>query len=78
MKNIYDLHDWADIEQPQMIGEILMQAGLMNLVHLDMALGVQKLKNSPIGEILVAMKVITHEELQVALDLQEKINARFK
>ena len=77
MKNIYDINDWMDITQTQMIGEILMQAGIMSLKHLDTALSIQKIKKIPIGEILVEMKVLSHEQLAVALDLQQKINDRF-
>ena len=77
MKNLYDANDWTDIAHPQKIGEILMQAGLMNLVQLDMALNVQKIRYSPIGEILVQMRVITAEQLNSALELQQKINEKF-
>ena len=78
MKNIYDINDWMDITQTQMIGEILMQAGIMNLKHLDMALNIQKIKKMPIGEILVEMKVLSREQLTIALDLQKQINSRFE
>ena len=78
MKDLYNINDWQDITTRQMIGEILMQSGIMNLKHLDVALHIQKIAYKPIGEILVEMKIITQEQLDAALDLQAKINARFE
>ncbi len=78
MKNLYDINDWKDITVRQKIGEILMQSGYMNLKHLDMALQIQRIEYKPIGEILVDMKIITSDQLNAALDLQNKINARFE
>ncbi len=78
MKNLYDINDWVDITERQKIGEILMQAGCMNLKQLDMALNVQKFEQNHIGEILLTMKVITREQLDTALNLQAKINSRFE
>ena len=76
MKNLYDKNDWLDITECQKIGEILMQAGCMNLKHLDMALEVQKFKKDHIGEILVAMGVLTRAQVDAALERQAEIKCR--
>ena len=78
MKSLYDEKQWNDIIERQKIGEILMQAGCMNLKHLSAALEIQHFQKLPIGEILVGMKVITQTQLNAALDLQKIINARFE
>lgn len=74
MKNLYDLNDWSDIKQHQMIGEILMQCGKLNLIHLGMALDIQKFQALPLGEILLNMKIIDTQELEQVLLLQQKID----
>lgn len=74
MKNLSDIKDWLDIQEHQKIGEILMQSGKLNLVHLGMALDVQRFEAMPLGEILLNMKIISQEELSIALDLQNKID----
>jgi len=78
MKNLYDKEDWLDITEPQKIGEILMQAGCMNLKHLDMALEMQKLKKDHIGEILIAMGILTRAQVDAALLRQAEINGKLQ
>ncbi len=77
MKNLYKDSDWIDINERQKIGEILMQAGCMELKHLAAALEIQKFQKLHIGEILVSLKIITADQLGAALELQKKINAKF-
>lgn len=74
MKNLYDFEDWKDIQEHQMIGEILLESGKINLIHLGMALDIQRFQNLPLGEIFVNMKVLSVDDLNTALDLQKKLD----
>lgn len=74
MRDLKNINDWKDVTEHQKIGEILMQAGKLNLIHLGMALDVQRFEDLQLGEILLNMKVITESELNDALDLQEEID----
>ena len=73
MKNLYNFEDWKDIQEHQMIGEILLESGKINLIHLGMALDIQRFQKLPLGEIFVHMKVLSVDDLNAALDLQNKI-----
>ncbi len=75
MKNLYDINDWTGISAMR-LGEILIEAGKINLLHLSMVLDMQKFKKMPIGEILLAMKVITEKDLKQALFIQDMIRKR--
>ena len=74
MKNLYDFEDWKDIQEHQMIGEILLESGKINLIHLGMALYIQRFQKLPLGEIFVNMKVLSVDDLNTALDLQKKLD----
>lgn len=76
MKSLENKHDWIDINQHQKIGEILLQAGKLNLIHLGMALDIQRFEDLQLGEILLAMKTITQEELDLALEIQQFIDEK--
>lgn len=76
MKNLYDINDWKDVQETQMIGEILIQAGRINLVHLSMALDAQKFQQMQLGEIFILMKAIERTELEQALCIQTQICER--
>ena len=78
MKKLNDVNDWSDVQEHQKIGEILMQSGKLNLIHLGMALDIQRFEDIQLGEILLTMKIISKEEIQQALDLQEKIDENIK
>lgn len=78
MKKLDDINDWLDIKEHQKIGEILMQCGKFELVQLDMALDVQRFDEMQLGEIFLNMNVISKEELQTALDLQNKIDSNIQ
>ena len=75
MKNLYNIDEWAEVSYLR-IGEILLEAGKINLYHLSMALDIQKFKKMPLGELFLAMKVISKEDLIQALFLQESIQKR--
>ena len=74
MKNLYDFEDWKDIQEHQMIGEILLESGKINLIHLGMALDIQRFQKLPLGKIFVNMKVLSVDDLNTALDLQKKLD----
>jgi len=79
MKKLEDINDWLDITEHQKIGEILMQSGKLSLKDLGIALDIQKFEKSlpdmHLGDILLDMKVISHEELEMSLVLQAQIDA---
>lgn len=75
MKNLYNINDWTDVSCHR-LGEILLEAGKINLFHLSMVLDVQRFKKVPMGEIFLAMKVISKKDLQQALVIQKFIQKR--
>lgn len=75
MKNLYNIDDWTDVSCCR-LGEILLEAGKINLVHLSMVLDVQRFQKVPMGEIFIAMKVITEKDLKQALFVQKTIQKR--
>ena len=77
MKNLYNIDDWSDISCIR-IGEILLEAGKINLIHLSMALDVQKFHKMPMGEIFLSMKLINKKDLNQALRVQKAIKKRCK
>ncbi|HNW25591.1 MAG TPA: hypothetical protein PLG15_00290 [Candidatus Gastranaerophilaceae bacterium] len=78
MKNLYDINEWSDIQIHQKIGEILMQSGKLSLVHLGMALDIQKFEDIQLGEILLGMKIVTQTDINQALFVQEEIDKNIK
>lgn len=77
MKNLYNIDDWSDVSCRR-IGEILLEAGKINLFHLSMVLDVQRFKKMPMGEIFLAMKVISKKDLNQALKVQKYIQKRLE
>jgi hypothetical protein len=77
MKDLNNLSDWSDIKTPQKLGEILLQAGKLNLIHLGMALDIQRFEDMQLGKVLIYMKVITQDELDKALKIQKYLNQKF-
>ena len=77
-KELYKISDWDDITEHQKIGEILLSADKITLIHLSMALDAQKFQKLPLGVLFVLMNAITKEDLEQALAVQayidEKIN----
>jgi len=76
MKNLNDINNWSDVQEHQKLGEILMECGKLNLIHLGMALDVQRFEDIQLGEILLNMKIISTKELNLALDIQAQIDER--
>ncbi len=52
------------------IGELLVEAGILQEIHLKEALNIQKEKGGFLGEILVSMGVVTEEEIVACLAIQ--------
>lgn len=77
MRDLYNINDWKDLSCLR-IGEILLEAGKINLFHISMMLDIQKFRKIPTGEILISMKVISEEDLSQALKIQELIKKRFE
>lgn len=75
MKNLYDINDWSDVSCSR-LGEILIEAGKINLFHLSMVLDIQRFKKMPMGEVFLAMKVISKKDLDQALLIQKVIKKR--
>ena len=73
-KDLYKLSDWDDITEHQKIGEILLSADKITLIHLSMALDAQKFQKLPLGVLFILMNVITKEDLEQALLIQEHID----
>ena len=77
MKNLYNVDDWNDVSCRR-LGEILLEAGKVNLFHLSMVLDVQRFQKMPMGEIFLAMKVISKKDLNQALKIQKIIQKRLE
>ena len=75
MKNLYNIDDWSDVSCYR-LGDILLEAGKINLFHLSMVLDIQRFKRMPMGEILLAMNVLDKNDLKQALLVQEAIQRR--
>ncbi len=75
MRNLYNIDDWTDVSCRR-IGEILLEAGKINLFHISMALDIQRFQKMPLGEIFLAMKVISKKDLEQALKVQKIIQKR--
>lgn len=75
MRNLYNIDDWIDVTCTR-LGEILIEAGKVNLIHLSMVLDIQRFKKMPMGKIFLSMKVISEEDLKQALYIQKTIQNR--
>lgn len=75
-KDLYKYSDWDDITAHQKIGEILLSAEKINLMHLSMALDAQRFQKLPLGVLFVLFKAITKEDLEQALLVQQYIDNR--
>ncbi len=59
---------------PTLLGQVLMETGMVSIDDLNEALEVQKSSGQRLGDILITMDIITPEELQMALDFQDDGN----
>ena len=75
MRNLYNIDEWMDVPYIR-LGEILIESGKVNLLHLSMVLDIQRFHRMPMGKIFLAMKIISEEDLQQALLVQRTIKKR--
>lgn len=78
MRDLYEIKDWDNLSESLKIGEILVDAGKINLIHLSMALDAQKFQKMPLGEIFIKMNAISREDLMQALHVQKIIKERLE
>ncbi len=55
---------------PKLLGQILMESGMVTIDDINEALEIQKSTSEKLGEILIGMEVITPEELEMVLEFQ--------
>jgi len=75
-KDLYKLAEWDDVIDHQKIGEVLISAGKINLIHLSMALDAQRFQRLPLGVLFVVMQVISKQDLEQALIVQQYVDKR--
>lgn len=78
MRDLYEIKDWDSVSDNLKIGEILIEAGKINLIHLSMALDAQKFQKMPLGELFIKMNAISREDLIQALNIQKIIKERLE
>jgi type IV pilus assembly protein PilB len=59
-------------QMSKLLGQVLMETGMVSIDDLNEALEVQKSSGQRLGDILINMDIITPEELQMALDFQDE------
>lgn len=57
---------------PKLLGQILMESGMITIDDLDAALEIQKSTGRRLGDILIDNNVLTPEELELTLEFQEE------
>ncbi len=77
MKDLYNIDDWSDVSYLR-LGEILIESGKINLLHLSMVLDIQRFQKMPMGEIFLSMKVVSKKDLRQALLIQQSMQKRRK
>lgn len=75
-KDLYAPEKWNDVTEHQKIGEILLTAGKINLIHLSMALDAQRFQKFPLGVLFVMMHIISKADLEQTLVIQKYIDDR--
>jgi type IV pilus assembly protein PilB len=56
----------------KLLGQVLMESGMVTIDELNEAIEVQKSSGQKLGDVLISLEVITPEELQMALEFQEE------
>lgn len=54
----------------KLLGQVLMESGMVTIDEINEALDVQKSSGQKLGDVLISLGIITQEELQMALDFQ--------
>ena len=55
-----------------MLGQVLMEAGLVTIEDINAALESQKSTGQKLGEVLISMGVVTQEQLKSALEFDKE------
>ena len=63
----------SNLSRVPVLGELLVRAGWVSQTRLDEALAKQSSRNRRIGEILVEMGVLDHDDLKAVLEFQQDI-----
>jgi type IV pilus assembly protein PilB len=56
----------------KMLGQVLMEAGLVSIEDINSALEIQKSTGQKLGEVLIGMGVVTPEQLKSALEFEKE------
>jgi hypothetical protein len=54
-----------------MLGQVLMEAGLVSIDDINAALETQKSTGQKLGEVLIGMGILTAEQLKSALEFEK-------
>lgn len=54
----------------KLIGQVLMESGMITIDELTEAVEVQKSSGQKLGDVLISLDMITQEELEMALEFQ--------
>lgn len=57
----------------KLLGQVLMEAGMMTIDDLNAALEIQKSTGQKLGEVLLGMGVVTAEQLKMALEFEKDV-----
>jgi type IV pilus assembly protein PilB len=55
----------------KLLGQVLMEAGMMTIDDLNAALEIQKSTGQKLGEVLLGMGVVTAEQLKMAIEFEK-------
>ena len=58
----------------KLIGQVLMESGMITIDELNEAIEVQKSSGQRLGDVLITLDMITQEELEMALEFQNEGN----
>ena len=56
----------------KLIGQVLMESGMITIDELNEAIEVQKSSGQRLGDLLITLDMITQEELEMALEFQNE------
>jgi len=56
----------------KLIGQVLMESGMITIDELTEAVEVQKSSGQKLGDVLISLDMITQEELEMALEFQNE------
>lgn len=56
----------------KLIGQVLMESGMITIDELNEAVEVQKSSGQKLGDVLISLDMITQEELEMALEFQNE------